>query len=139
MQLWDYFNSGEPSPRSQLTSSSRQGWKNGWTAQWCQLQRLFEHIDSHALQADVEAAVRELDAERGDKGVPTFLYAWYRKDVAARAQANPGEKRRGGRPRGSKKQQQQAQPHRMHRLGATSIFLMVRFLHNPQQPNDHFR
>lgn len=107
MQLWDYFNSTEPSPRSQLTCASRRGWKNGWATQWCQLQRLFEHIDS---QADVEAAVRELDAERGDKGVPTFLYAWYRKNAAARAQANPGEKRRGGRPRGSNKQPQQAQP-----------------------------
>ena len=96
--------------RSQLTSASRQGWKNGWTSQWCQLQRLFEHIDSHALQVGVESALRALDAERGDKGVPTFLYAWYRKDATARAQANQGEKRRGGRPRGSKKQPQQALP-----------------------------
>lgn len=110
MQLWNFFNSGQPSLRSRLSSASRQGWKGGWNTQWCQLRRLFEHIDSHALQADVEAAVRELDAERGDKGVPTFLYAWYKKDAAARAQANPEDKRRGGRPRGSKKQPPRPQP-----------------------------
>lgn len=80
----------------------RKGWKPAWASTLTQIKDWMGVVEQRAQEERLshDAVVAAMDAERGGKGVPTWLETFYRgrSDERAAEAAAKGVKK-GGRPR----------------------------------------